>query len=136
MSTYNVPFHWRRYKERYRLLGTRCETCGESFFPMRKICPKCRREGKLAPIAFSGEGKLFTYTVIRDPSEGFEAFAPYIMGIIELDEGLKVTSQVVDCKPDEVYIGMPVEACFRKLRALGKQGIICYGFKFRPKEII
>lgn len=101
---------------------------------MRKICPNCRREGKLAPIDFSGKGKVFTYTVIRAPSEGFEVFAPYIMGIIELDEGPKVTSQVVGCKPKEVYIGMPVEVCFRKLRALGKQGIICYGFKFRPKE--
>lgn len=132
MAFYAVPFHWRRYKERYRLLGTKCENCGNTFFPLRKVCPNCRREGKPVTIEFSGKGKVYSFTVIRAPPDGFEAFAPYIIGVIELSEGPRLTSQIVDCNPDEVQIGMPVEVCFRKLRALGKDGIICYGFKFRP----
>jgi hypothetical protein len=83
-------------------------------------------------MAFTGTGKVFTYTVIRVAPEGFKAFTPYLIGIIQLDEGPKVTSQIVDCPLDAVYIGMPVETCFRKIREQGQHGIICYGFKFRP----
>jgi uncharacterized OB-fold protein len=128
----NVPFHWRRYRELYSLQGSRCETCGGIFFPVRKICPNCRREGKLSKIAFSGRGKVYTYSVIRVPPEGFEAFTPYVVALVQLDEGPKVMSQIVDCAPEDVYIGMPVESCFRRLRVEGSEGIIIYGFKFRP----
>jgi len=134
MAMHAVPFHWRRYKERYQLLGTKCENCGTMFFPVRKICPKCRREGKPSTVKLSGRGKVHSFTVIRTPPDGFEVFAPYVIGVIELDEGPKLTSQIVDCRLDEVNIGMPVEVCFRKLRTLGKDGIICYGFKFRPAD--
>lgn len=131
---YSVPMHWRRLRERYNLMGTRCEACGRTYFPLRKICPNCRRDGKPVPVRFSGKGAVFTYTVIRFPSEDFKAYTPYVVGIVQLDEGPKVTSQIVDCRLEDVYIGMPVEACFRKLTAQGKEGIICYGFKFRPVD--
>jgi uncharacterized OB-fold protein len=132
MAKYSSPMHWRRYKERYNLLGTKCEVCGNTFFPLRTICPNCRRDGKTEPVQFSGRGKVFTYTIIRVPSEEFRPYAPYVIGIIELEEGPKVTSQIVDCRVESVYIGMPVESCFRKLTAQGSEGIINYGFKFRP----
>lgn len=134
MATRAVPLHWRKYEERYQLLGTRCKKCGNVYFPLRKICPYCRRAGKPVPIRFSGKGKVHSFTVIRAPPDGFELFAPYIVGIIELDEGPKVISQIVDCGQDDVRIGMPVSACFRRLRTEGKDGIICYGFKFRPTD--
>jgi len=134
MSIRGVPFHWRRYRERYMLLGTKCEVCDDIFFPMRSVCPNCRRDGKPVSLAFSGKGTVYSFTVIRIASEGFETFTPYVVGLIQLEEGPKVTSQVVDCDLEEVYIGMPVEACFRKLRDQGKDGIICYGFKFRPVD--
>lgn len=132
ISIRGVPFHWRRYKERYRLLGTKCEKCNNIFFPMREICPNCRRDGKPVPITFSGAGKVFTYTVIHVAPEGFKGYTPYLIGVIQLNEGPKVTSQIVDCPIDTVSIGMPVEVCFRKIREQGPHGIICYGFKFRP----
>ena len=132
VAMYSTPLHWRRYKERYNLLGTKCEVCDKIYFPFRIICPNCRRDGKTVTIRFSGKGEVFTYTTIRAPSEEFKPYAPYIIGIIKLNEGPKVTSQITDCRPEEVYIGMPVEACFRKLSSQGKEGIICYGFKFRP----
>ena len=134
MSIRGVAFHWRRYRERYILLGTKCEVCGNIFFPMRSVCPNCRRDGKPVSLAFSGKGTVHSFTVIRIASEGFETFTPYVLGLIQLEEGPKVTSQIVDCDIEEVYIGMSVEACFRKLRDQGKDGIICYGFKFRPLD--
>jgi uncharacterized OB-fold protein len=132
MANYNVPFHWRRYKERYRLLGTKCDNCGRTFFPLKNVCPQCRRKGRTKTINFSGKGKVYSYTVIRVPPVGFEAYTPYALGLIELDEGPKLMSQIVDCRFEDIYIGMPVEVCFRKLTSQDEEGIICYGFKFKP----
>ncbi len=127
-----VPAHWRKYKERYLLLGSKCETCGSIHFPLGNVCPNCRRAGKPKPVKLSRKGRVYSYTVIRAAPEGFEAFTPYVIAIIELDEGVKLTSQVVDCEPEDVHIGMQVEACFRKIREEGEDGVICYGFKFKP----
>jgi len=132
MAMLSTPSHWRRYKELYNLQGSQCKKCGRAFFPVRRICPNCRREGKLEPRPFSGKGRVYTYTVIRTPPEGFEEYTPYVVALVQLDEGPKVISQVVDCTPEDVYIGMPVETCFRRLRVQNKEGIIIYGFKFRP----
>jgi hypothetical protein len=132
MTEKAVAHHWRRFKERYGLVGSKCESCSYYFYPTSVICPKCRRRGKVVEYRFSGKGKVFSYTITRVPPEGFERYVPYVMAIVELDEGARVVSQVVDCKPEDVRIGMPVEVCFRKIREDGKSGLIHYGFKFRP----
>jgi len=49
-----------------------------------------------------------------------------------LDDGPKLTSQIVDCKREDLKIGRRVEACFRRIYTDGKEGIINYGLKFRP----
>ncbi len=128
----SVPIQWRSIKEKYRLGGTKCERCGRVYFPSRKICPNCRREGKLSPIRFSGRGKVYSYSIVRNAPEGFEIFTPYVIGLVELEEGPKLLSQIVDCKPEDVYIGMPLETTFRRLKADGKEGVISYSFKFVP----
>ncbi len=127
-----VSFHWRGFKERYGLVGSRCEMCGRHFFPGRVICPECRRKGKMTEHKFCGKGKVYSYTVVRTPPTGFEIYIPYVVAIVELEEGARVVSQLVDVKPEEVGIGMPVEACFRKIREQNKSGLVLYGFKFRP----
>lgn len=132
MSTSGAPRHWRSMRERYRLLGTYCENCNSTFFPSRKICPRCRRKGRTRQVEFSGVGKVFSYTLINVGSKTFEEYTPYVIGLIELEEGPKVMSQIVDCKPEDVHIGMEVEACFRKLFEQEDGGIISYGYKFRP----
>jgi len=127
-----VPFHWRRFKERYRLIGSKCDQCKKSFYPIRGICPHCRRAGHMKDIKFSGNGIVYSYTIIRVPPEGFKEYAPYIIAIIELEEGTKVLSQVVDCDLNDVKIGMRVKSCFRRIRSEDATGLILYGFKFKP----
>lgn len=58
--------------------------------------------------------------------------APYCIGIVELKEGVKITTQIVDIKFEDLKIGMTVYATFRKLYNCGQEGIINYGIKFRP----
>jgi len=57
---------------------------------------------------------------------------PYVLAIVEMEEGCRLTSQVIDVDPAQVKIGMQVEAAFRKLGQEGESGIIHYGYKFRP----
>ncbi len=128
-----IPRFWRNIPYRYNLIGKKCLNCGEIYFPPRKICRNCRRKGKLVDIKLSGEGEVYTYTVIYVAPEGFEKRTPYIIGIIKLKEGVLVPGEIVDVEPKDVYIGMPVEVCFRKIKEDGEEGLIYYGYKFRPK---
>ena len=128
----SAPLNWRSLKEKYQLIGTKCETCGKLYFPSRKICPTCRRLGRPKSVKFSGKGTVFSYSVVRNAPEGFELFTPYVIGLIQLEEGPKLLCQIVDCNPEDMHIGMPVETVFRKLRVDGKEGLISYSFKFVP----
>jgi hypothetical protein len=61
--------------------------------------------------------------------------APYTVALVKLEEGPLVTAQLTDVAPNEVEIGMPVEMVTRKLRTQGDEGLIIYGYKFRPRLV-
>ena len=122
---------WRHIPQRYNLIGSKCTRCGEIYFPKRVMCPECRRKGQLENIKFSGKGKIHTYSIIHTPTEEFKSLSPYTVAIIELEEGAKITSQIVDCQKNEVKIGDDVELVFRKIKEEGDEGVISYGYKFK-----
>jgi len=126
-----VSRFWRKIPQRYNLIGTRCETCGRYFYPPRSLCPDCRRSGKIVDHKFSGEGTVTTFSVIRSASEQFEHNTPYVLAIVTLDEGPRMTAQIV-CPPSEACIGMRVKSVFRRIAADGESGVIHYGTKFVP----
>ncbi len=128
----SIPRFWRNIKSRYNLIGKRCKRCGEIYFPPRQLCKKCRRLGEMEEYPLEGEGEIETFTVIRTPPEGFERQAPYVMAVVKLKEGVKLTAQIVDVDIDEVKIGMKVRAVFRKISEDGEAGLIYYGYKFAP----
>ena len=127
----SVPRYWRKQQNRYNLKGNKCETCGRYFFPPRTICPECRRDGKIVDYEFSGNGAVRTFSVIRTASDDYDIQTPYVIAIVELEEGTCMTAQVI-CEPDEISIGMPVKSVFRKIIAEGDSGVIVYGTKFVP----
>jgi len=129
----SVSRFWRKIPQRYNLIGTQCTTCGRYFSPPRTLCPECRRSGRIVNHKFSGEGTVVTYTVIRSASDQFEYATPYVLAIIKLDEGPRLTAQVV-CPPEEARIGMRVRGVFRRVAADGESGVIHYGTKFVPVE--
>lgn len=122
---------WRNQRERYNLLGVHCEVCNESFFPTRKICPNCRRKGKLSEKAMPRTGKIYSFTLVTGAPVGFEYETPYFLAIIELDNGVKILSQVVDSDAEKVKIGQPVKAVFRRIQSGGEEDAIAYGYKFK-----
>lgn len=127
----SVPRFWRNLGSRYNLEGTRCTECGEHFYPPRNFCVNCRRGGQIEPYNFKGTGEIVTYTLIHTAAEGFEIQAPYILAIIQLDEGPRLTSQVIG-DFEKINIGTRVRSVFRKLGEGGERGMIYYGTKFVP----
>lgn len=127
----SIPLTWRRIPERYRIIGTKCTTCNVSYFPTRVICPKCRRKGKIEKTEFSGKGKIFSFTEISSAPAGFEEQAPYVLALVELDEGPRLTTQIGDVRGSELKIGDTVKAVFRSIQRDDPEGLIHYGFKFK-----
>lgn len=126
-----LPLIWRRIPERYNLIGTHCETCKQDYYPGRKICPNCRRKGKLAAKEMPKTGTIFSFTEVFSGPSGFEDDTPYFLAIVELDNGVNILSQIVDTPKDSVQIGAKVQACFRKINEDDEEGVISYGLKFK-----
>jgi len=123
--------YWREIPQRYRLEAGKCKSCGFVCFPPRLVCPQCGAR-EFAGTNLAEKGKLITYTIIRVPPHQFEDQAPYAVGIAELDDGVRLTAQVVDCDFAELRIGMRVQIEFRKVYEEGEAGVIYYGYKFVP----
>jgi uncharacterized OB-fold protein len=127
----SVPRYWREMPERTRLEAAKCNGCGIILFPPRGKCMNCGSES-FVQYALPRRGKLITFTIVRSPTKGFEKQVPYVLGMVELEDGTKITVPLTDVFPEDVSIGMNVEAVFRKVFEDGESGIIEYAIKFRP----
>lgn len=125
--------YWREIPQRYRYEANICAKCGVKYFPPRLICRECGCQD-MEPTKIAERGKLLTYTVIRVPPHQFEDQAPYAVGIVELEDGVKLMAQIVDCGFGQLKTGMPLKLEFRKIQSDGAAGIINYGYKFVPYE--
>ena len=104
------PF-WEAAK-RHELLIPRCKICSKYFWYPREECPYCLRQGWDWHVA-TGKGRLYTYTVVhRAADPRFQAQVPYVYAVIQLDEGPRLISNVVDCDVGDVTIDMPVTVHF------------------------
>lgn len=126
-----LPLIWRRFPERYNLRGNKCEACGESFFPARKVCPQCRRKGMLVVEEMPRTGKIVSWTEVHVGPKGFENETPYMLAIIELSNKARLLTQIVDSPREKVKAGALVEKRFRKIADSDEEGPIAYGYKFK-----
>ncbi len=124
--------YWREIPQRYRYEAAKCVKCGHIAFPPRAICPRCSGR-EFAPARLAETGALLTYTVIRVPPATFEDQTPYVLGIAELDDGVRLTAQVVDCDPADLKVGMRLKLEFRRISQESAAGVIYYGYKFVPE---
>lgn len=90
----------------------RCPGCRHWIHPAAERCPACGAADP-KPEATSGRGRVFTYTVNRHPYNPAVPL-PYVIAVVELDDqpGLRFTTNVVNCDPESVSIGMPVRVTF------------------------
>lgn len=120
----SAPF-WDSLRAR-ALKVQRCEQCSKFSFPPVSHCPSCLST-RLAWTPVSGKGKVHAWaTVEHAPMAAFKGDVPYNVSMVDLDEGVRVWTNVVGCKPSEVVCGLPVEAIYED--ASGEFTLL----KFRP----
>ena len=133
--TTEIARHWRLNSQRYQLIGEICPKCEGKIFPPRDVCPYCDDDEAQPDFKFSGRGTVYSHTTVHNPPEEFKETAPYTVALVKLEEGPLITAQLTDIENDQVEIGMPVEMVTRKLRTQGEEGLIIYGYKFRPDVV-
>ena len=126
-----VAKYWREIPKRYRMEAGKCKKCQHISFPQRLVCSECGSK-EFEKTNLSGKGKVETFTITHVAPEGFRDQVPYAVGIVGLDEGIRVMAQITDCELDKLKIGDRVVSNFRRIREEGKTGVIQYGYKFVP----
>lgn len=122
---------WRERGARLRLEGSRCKKCNKMFYPPKPACPYCGHK-EIERIELPKRGRIVSWAIEYMVPDGYRAEAPIIVAIVELENGVKVLTTLVDVDPDKIYEGMEVEAVLRKLWVEGESGLIVYGLKFAP----
>jgi uncharacterized OB-fold protein len=116
-----------------RLLGSRCQSCGEVFYPRRFVCAKCLHEGT-DDLELGPRGTLYTWTYVHVPlfAKKDGSVDAYGVGQIDLPEGPRVQAILVG-GPDDFEIGMELEL---ELESLGpnKSGDDVVIYRFRPVQ--
>lgn len=121
------------------LLGSRCSTCDEPYFPAARGCTRCCGTD-LAPCDLGARGRLWSWTVQDfQPKLPFDGgtpdgpFAPYGIGYVELDSGLKVESRLTVADPAQLRIGMPMVLTLLAYRH-DADGTPLHTYAFAPEE--
>jgi len=127
----NAPHSWRQQQQRYLLVGVQCTECDHRMFPPRAVCSECGA-ASTRPHRFCGGGEVYSYSFVYHAPKGHEEFAPYPVALVRLDEGPLVAAQLTDIAAGDVAIGLRVEMVTRRVREDSANGVIVYGYKFRP----
>jgi uncharacterized OB-fold protein len=91
----------------------RCNHCQEHYFPPRPFCPHCHGQD-IEVVRASGKATLYSYVISQRPAPGIEA--PYVLAVVELEEGPRMMTNIVDCpaRPESLPLGMPLEVHFEQ----------------------
>ncbi|MBN1366654.1 MAG: Zn-ribbon domain-containing OB-fold protein [Dehalococcoidales bacterium] len=114
-----------------KLIGIKCNKCGEVVFPRKTICPNCC-SNDVKEMLIGPQGKLYSYTVIYQPAPiGYKGPVPYSIVKVEMPEGLRITGHATVNSPAELKIGMKMELIIDKMFS-DTNGNDIIGFKFKP----
>ncbi|MFH0768411.1 MAG: Zn-ribbon domain-containing OB-fold protein [Chloroflexota bacterium] len=109
-----------------KLLGNKCKSCGQLFFPKVQLCYNCFKKD-MEEVALSRRGKLYTYTIGHMPASHFQP--PYAIGFVDMPEGVRVFAplKMIENKPFKV--GMDMEVVIEELWREDDKQVIGYIFK-------
>lgn len=92
-----------------RLVYKHCTACGHSFLYPRAFCPECWSED-VEWAESAGRGTVYTYSVVRQNDlPPFNERVPFVIAMVDLDEGPRLMTNIEGCEPEDVKIGMPVQ---------------------------
>ena len=111
------------------LIGSECADCATRVFPPVALCPECMGDG-LAPLALARSGRLYSYSTVHVAPRGWTV--PYIAGYVDLPEGVRVFTHVVDAAEDRLAMEMEVELTTAVLGTDG-DGKAFSSYAFRPR---
>lgn len=99
-----IPFI--EYLDQGKFMATACKKCGSKYFPPRMDCPQCI-DSEIEWFEVKSKGTLQTFTQVHYGPLGFEADAPYVLGIVKFPEGISVLSRVSKgINFEDIKIGM------------------------------
>lgn len=102
---------WEACRRR-ELMVQRCSACGALRHHPRALCPTCLSDA-VEWLRCSGRGTVYSFTVThQNQAPGFREALPYVLAYVELAEGVRLLSNIIDCAPEAVRIGMAVEVVF------------------------
>jgi uncharacterized OB-fold protein len=108
-SPYTKVTDFAQYLKDGRLMGSKCKKCGATSFPPRADCDKCMSP-EFEFMEMSGKATLHTYTKIVTAPTGFEDVTPYIVGVVDLEEGGRALAWIGETiKEKEIKIGMELQ---------------------------
>lgn len=110
MVTSTTKDFWQATTEG-RFTLQRCDACDVVVWFPRKHCPECWTES-LTTFDASGNGIVYSYTIIRKVANEYKGATPFVVAYVELEEGPRVMTNIVGCDVDAVRVGMPVSIEF------------------------
>jgi uncharacterized OB-fold protein len=127
--TFTISSFYEFIKEK-RLMAAKCIECGTIFLPPQPMCTQCFSTD-LEWVELEGSGRLLTYSVINIAPEQFKSWVPYIVGIIEFDEGFRLPGIICHLDPEKIKIGMNLKIAFEPTESSQWPGWSRYFFKPR-----
>ncbi|MCH6563699.1 MAG: Zn-ribbon domain-containing OB-fold protein [Deltaproteobacteria bacterium] len=113
-----VDWETRAYWEgcgRHELILQRCRSCGTLQHRPRALCVSCLSD-EIEHFPASGRGTVYSFTVThQNQAPGFREALPYVLAYVELEEGVRLLTNIVGCSPENVRIGLPVEVEYAQL---------------------
>lgn len=122
-----APF-WRAAAEG-RLVLQSCDSCGTVIWYPRSVCPMCSSRSLVWQEA-TGVGRIYSFTIVHRGQGEYGESNPYVLAFVELDEGPRIITNILDAELDDLEIGARVEAMFQVVS--GECGLV--RFRLAPKD--